>query len=368
MLINKCPIFNSSEVTTATTRKGPRGGDPPCTLLFYPHIEIGHDRLTTGQSNLRRPPLGLQYVMGIHCNAFTCSEVCGLVSQLKARTAVKVLVSGPGTLEPERYIKAGADAILIGEAEGRLIPIIDALTGRGTWDGLIGVHYQDGGDSVVETPRAPLLQDPDTLGLPHRPPELVPLYGEPVNPAQKGTSISVMASRGCPYRCTYCTSEELWDHKVRMRSVKHVLHELDAVLARWPDAYITFVDDIFSPNRDWTRDFCEAQLERRGRGHHPRFGWTCILHPKTYAGYRGEMLSLMARAGCNCICFGAQSSVPAILQGHPAGSRRARSARRGPAVLPRQRNPEHHHLHIRSARGDGADHRGEYPLGASSRA
>ena len=258
---------------------------------------------------VRRVALARPDVVGLHCNAMTRVGVCQTIRELRAATEAGILVGGPGTLDPAPYLEAGADVVLVGEAEGRLVRVIDAMTGRGSWDGLLGIHRRGPDGGIVRTAPAPFAEDLDTLPTPHRPPELVPLYGEPVNPAQRGTYITVMMGRGCPYRCTYCASEEIWGGRVRLRSVDHVLAEIDDVLDRWPDAYITFVDDVFAPRADRARELCERLLARRRR-----FGWTCILHPKTYAGHREEIFGLMARAGCNCISFGAQSAVPRVLE------------------------------------------------------
>jgi radical SAM superfamily enzyme YgiQ (UPF0313 family) len=101
----------------------------------------------------------------------------------------------------------------------------------------------------------------------------------------------------------------VWQAKVRTRSPEHVLAEIAHVLERWPNAYFTFVDDIFGQSAEWVDKFCRQVLARG-----LRFKWMCILHPLCFPKRRRELFPLMKQAGCNCISFGAQSNSPEILR------------------------------------------------------
>lgn len=113
----------------------------------------------------------------------------------------------------------------------------------------------------------------------------MPLYGEEINPVSHRPNVSIMASRGCPFRCTFCSSHEVWQ------------------------SYFTFVDDIFGQSAPWVEQFCNLVLKRK-----LRFKWFCILHPLSFTKNRAQLFPLMKAAGCSCISFGAQSSSPEILE------------------------------------------------------
>ena len=166
-----------------------------------------------------------------------------------------------------------------------------------------------GQDLAQARARLKLRPELDTLPLPYRPPDLVPLYGEEINPVSHRPNISIMASRGCPFRCSFCSSHEVWEAKVRTRSPGNVLDEIVSVLNRWPNAYFTFVDDIFGQSAAWVEQFCQMVIERG-----LKFKWMCILHPLCFPKKRAELLRLMKLAGCNCISFGAQSNSAEILE------------------------------------------------------
>lgn len=325
---------------------GDRSSARPSTLLLYLSVDDDWERLKTLQQIQRRPSLGMQYLMaalhregypfeyrdqvvqdftledvirgvnedghavvGIHCNVVYYRKVCRYVAAIKERTRARVIVGGPGASLASEFIEAGADCVVQGEAEFRLTAIVDALAGTGALDAIAGIAYRDPTGAMRETTPAPQIADLDSLPFPYRPAELVPLYGEEINPVSHRPNVSIMASRGCPFRCSFCSSHEVWQAKVRTRSPESVLEEIAQVLARWPNAYFTFVDDIFGQSADWVDRFCRQVLERR-----LRFKWLCILHPLCFPKRRAELFPLMKAAGCNCISFGAQSNSPEILR------------------------------------------------------
>jgi len=314
--------------------------------FVYPSIEFDSPRLTTGQTNLLRSPLGLHYlfavlrqaeigytfrdqhihrltsadlvrevkrdgvrVVGIHANAMTKNVVLPHIVELKTHTSAKVLIGGPGAYESDLYLQAGADAVMIGEGERRLIPTLEALHGNGRLHDIRGMHFRDDDGSLVRTPRAENIEPLDDLPFPYRPPELAPFYGEPVNPLQTGSCINLITSRGCAFNCAYCLTSKLWGRRVRIRSVDNVLAEIDRELDRQPDAYFSFVDDAFGVSPEWLDEFC-VKVTTGPR----RFPWGCIMHPLQFHRRWDKVIDQMKRAGCRFISIGAQSASPEILR------------------------------------------------------
>lgn len=117
-----------------------------------------------------------------------------------------------------------------------------------------------------------------------------------------------MASRGCPYRCTFCFNNffaELPDDKkskgkyLRIRSIEHIIEELVQVKKSNPGLkYIDFEDDIFTVNKQWILSFLEEFKKQIN------IPFVCLSHPK----YMDEEIAMaLKKAGCQWVQIGIQS-------------------------------------------------------------
>ncbi len=75
---------------------------------------------------------------------------------------------------------------------------------------------------------------------------------------------SIMASRGCPFVCTYCFNakfNELYQSKgktVNRYSVLRLIAELKELVRKYPTQFIKFYDDVFTfRSDDWLKEFSE---------------------------------------------------------------------------------------------------------------
>jgi radical SAM superfamily enzyme YgiQ (UPF0313 family) len=76
-------------------------------------------------------------------------------------------------------------------------------------------------------------------------------------------------SRGCPWRCTFCSSRLFWEKRVRLRSPENIIREIKALNEKYNVNYIMFWDDSFSFNKDmvlkYCKSFADADLKVRWR-------------------------------------------------------------------------------------------------------
>jgi anaerobic magnesium-protoporphyrin IX monomethyl ester cyclase len=84
-------------------------------------------------------------------------------------------------------------------------------------------------------------------------------------PDQQTPSVTMLAGRGCPYKCSYCQPAEndVFGKPYRMRSAANVIGELQQLHGRYGYKSITFWDDTFTLNRKWVMEFCDL-YERTG--------------------------------------------------------------------------------------------------------
>jgi anaerobic magnesium-protoporphyrin IX monomethyl ester cyclase len=116
----------------------------------------------------------------------------------------------------------------------------------------------------------------------------------------------MMASRGCPYRCSFCSwPQMLYGGKVRFRSVAKVLQEMEALIGLGVRE-IFFDDDTFTCKREWLEEFC-AGIVKRGI----KVIWSCNGRVDNVDL---PLLRKMKAAGCRLIKFGVESASPATLK------------------------------------------------------
>jgi radical SAM superfamily enzyme YgiQ (UPF0313 family) len=121
-----------------------------------------------------------------------------------------------------------------------------------------------------------------------------------------GYSYPIMTSRGCPYRCSYCS--QIMERRWRMRSPEDVVAEWEWLVRDLGAAEIGVLDDSFNIDRQRVLRICDLILER-GLQDVP---WIMIN------GIRAnladvELLSKMRQAGCVRTAFGVESGNQRIL-------------------------------------------------------
>ena len=72
----------------------------------------------------------------------------------------------------------------------------------------------------------------------------------------KGRSLPIMATRGCPYHCTFCSAPDLWTNKYFLRGPQDVLKEIKYLKSQYNIQNFNFSDLTLIANINWIRDFC----------------------------------------------------------------------------------------------------------------
>ncbi len=296
-----------------------------------------------GYSIQRRPQLGLQYLCavlekkGIETNIFDqtvtlfdldwlierlkeydiagfyCSDtqednVKVFCKKIKEKLAMPVLVGGPSTLDNPSFLDHGCDIIVYGEGEITIQEIIEHYNRMKNIEDIRGIFYKKG-DKVMQAPPQVLIRNLDELPFPDRSKVDINAYYDYFLFGMKRPYVTMMAARGCFYRCSFCTSCNLWAHKYRTRTPDNMLSEIDDAVEKYKIRYIAFQDDVFGISNEWIEEFCKKLIERRYR-----LKWMPILHPLSVRTDTERMLALMKKAGCDALSFGLQSAYPEILK------------------------------------------------------
>jgi len=214
------------------------------------------------------------------------------------------------TALPEESIKIfDVDCVVIGEGEKTMKDLCWAIKNESPLENINGILYRDGKGNIIKTFPQSLIEDLDTLPFPARhlinfekylfPPGVIRGYW-----SEKCTS--VMTSRGCPYQCIWCGSQIIFGRKVRRRSVENVIREIELLKKEYKIDTIWFVDDTFTLNKKWIKEFCDQLIIKN-----MDLRWGCQAHVETIDE---EMVVLMKKAGLIQLDFGVESGSEKVLK------------------------------------------------------
>lgn len=230
----------------------------------------------------------------------TGTEDIHLEANRRLRAALKgpvhSLFGGPHpTFFPELIDEPGVDMICRGEGEEALMELARRMEAGQDWQDTANFWFKTP-DGVVKNPCRPLNPSLDGLPYPDR-----RIYKHIPNVI--GNIEYVMASRGCPFDCSYCFNHQLralYDKNlVRVRSVDNVLGELEAIRELNPSVgFFLFIDDIFPVKREWLLEFKEKYLARVNLP----FGVHCRANL-----VKEENVRILKEAGCRSITMAIES-------------------------------------------------------------
>ncbi len=147
------------------------------------------------------------------------------------------------TLMPEDFRIQQVDAIAQGEGELVFPQLISAIQAGKGLSGVPNLIWRNRDGHFTSNGRVmPTEKTMDSLPLPRR--DLVEKYRKDYFFLFDKPDSSVAASRGCPYKCNFCSVHEFYEGKTRQMTAQRVLEEIHHVNTR----HITFVDDNFLMN------------------------------------------------------------------------------------------------------------------------
>ena len=222
------------------------------TFARHP-MDVIRERITHGKFDL----VGVSVMTPMLREAVYASQVA---RQAPGRPLVLWGGPHPTVLPEESLAHDCVDVIALGEAEETLRELVERDLDP---QGVDGLWFKRDGQIARMAPRMPL-QDLGALPYPAR--DLVDMEAyarawyslTAASPELRGTS--VIASRGCPFRCTYCqpTLDKLFGKQLRRRPVPHVIGELRELQEVYRLDAFMLEDDTFIAHNGWAIEFAET--------------------------------------------------------------------------------------------------------------
>lgn len=219
---------------------------------------------------------------------------------MKDRAPFSVFGGPHPTFFPEMIEEPGVDGICIGEGEGPMVDLANALGNGGLRPDIPNWWFKID-DEIVRNPVRPLIRDLDSLPMPDR-----ALVYDQHAPTRLSPIKHFMGSRGCPYNCTYCFNHAYYqiykrEKRGNQRSVDHVIQEVKWVMERYPLEQVVFLDDLFVIYDDWLEEFAEKWPREVGL---PFF---CNVRANLIV--KGpHKVDLLKKAGCSTVSMGIEAA------------------------------------------------------------
>lgn len=195
-------------------------------------------------------------LVGLTMNTYQTRSVREISAALKRRNAaLPIIVGGPhSSALRERMFKffPYIDYAVCGEGEQALLELLADVPP----DRIPGLCRP--GQSQVVRSHPP---DLDFIPLPRL--DLIKLSRfSGADPHRAHPQMFVMASRGCPFQCTFC-NKSVFGHSVRFRRPEFIVREVEWLHTEYGIREIFFQDDTFNLKRDWAEHVMQLIIDRK---------------------------------------------------------------------------------------------------------
>ncbi len=231
-------------------------------------------------------------VVGVTAFTVQLVDVHATIRAAKAAGVPRVVVGGPHVNDFPQECRdlPGVDAVVKGEGQKPMLDLCNTWAAGEEARGIPGVMAHP--DDPVPTDDVYFSNDLDAYPVLDR--RLIEYERYYDVMGDGGIFTTMISSRGCPYRCTFCNTPR---HRYRVASPARVCDEIaDCISLGIKEIY--FVDDTFNITNQRVHELCDEIL-RRGL----EFSWTVRFRVK---GVDRPLLEKMKAAGCSRIQFGVE--------------------------------------------------------------
>lgn len=197
------------------------------------------------------------------------------------------------------YSAPGLDGIFRGECEDSFLDFVSAAVGGKDYKAADNFCYLDNG-ALVKNKLRPRAGNIEALPFPDR-----DIYDYQSIIDKTGGTATIMSSRGCPFRCTYCCNHAIArvygqeSNAIRYNSVENTISEIEELESKYKFSRLWFIDDLFVLNRVWLDGLLSEYKKRFA------IPFMCHIRPNVCTR---EMMFKLKDAGCYRVFIAVESA------------------------------------------------------------
>ena len=200
---------------------------------------------------------------------------------------------------PEEVVKQKCiDAIIVGEGDKQIVEFARNFSDKRSWGNIKSLWFKQG-KRIVKNNLAPLIADLDILPYPDK-----DIFYKQIPQPLLETTYVIMASRGCPYSCTYCANnvyQRLYagQKRLRFRSPENVVAELLWAKDKYHFKMVEFFDDVLAVDDKRLDELMDLYRKK------VKLPFTCYMHPQLI---NEQIVKTLKVSGCCWLKMGVQSA------------------------------------------------------------
>ncbi|MFA6914060.1 MAG: radical SAM protein [Endomicrobiia bacterium] len=229
-------------------------------------------------------------VVAITCNAVQFPFVCELSKEIKKqKPELPIIIGGVmASLNPSLLLKlAKADYIIRGEGEQTLLELLQAIKNNSNTQNITGISYKNKSGKMLHNPARELL---DIKELP------IPAFDLISDNLTANKLVWLTASRGCAYKCKFCSGNTLW-HYQRRKEIDNIYSQIKILKTKYKIKTFVFGDDCLTLNKEWILELCKNIKPLKMK-------WGCLARIDSVDD---EILQALKQSGCCQIYHGIES-------------------------------------------------------------
>ena len=233
-------------------------------------------------------------------------------AKMVSESIVTIVGGGIITSDPTAAMEAlgCADYGVIGEGEATIIDLCKYLENGGDSSEVDGIIFKKGKSHITTKPRKEI-EDLDSLPWPDYEGFGLDKFlaaAPSVSGLNRKNTVFMIASRSCPYNCTFCFHSV--GNKYRQRSLDDFFKELDYMVSRYKIDFICLADELFAKRKARVKEFCSRIKKYNIR-------WWAQFRIDSVTP---ELLPILKDGGCEVMSFGLESADDRILKSMRKGT------------------------------------------------